>query len=151
VLGLDEVPVIVREDLTDAEAKAARLADNRTAESTWELESLGLEIEQLDELPDIDLDPIGFDDDELETFLNMDEGEEPDSYEEYEESGMPEYENEDATYECELSIKFETEQDVSDFADDTGLSVTPESHSAYYPPTDTERGEMEYVIEEGNE
>src|SRR6056297_3812968 len=34
-LGLDEVPVIWREDLTDAEAKAARIADHKTAESPW--------------------------------------------------------------------------------------------------------------------
>jgi ParB/RepB/Spo0J family partition protein len=31
-LGLDTVPVIKREDLSDAEAKASRIADNKTAE-----------------------------------------------------------------------------------------------------------------------
>jgi ParB/RepB/Spo0J family partition protein len=35
-LGLDEIPVIRHDDITDSEAKALRLADNKIAESEWE-------------------------------------------------------------------------------------------------------------------
>jgi len=68
LLGLNEVPVIERADLTDAEAKAARIADNKTAESPWDDELLGLEVDQLAGEP-IDLDTLGFDDGELDSLL----------------------------------------------------------------------------------
>ena len=68
-LGLDEVPVIWREDLSDAEAKAARIADNKTAESPWSNDLLGAEMDLLADTQ-IDLDTLGFDDDELDDILD---------------------------------------------------------------------------------
>jgi len=68
VLGLDEVPVIVREDLSDAEAKAARIADNKTAESPWDEGLLSVELKGLDD--DFDADELGFDDDEFDDLLD---------------------------------------------------------------------------------
>jgi ParB-like chromosome segregation protein Spo0J len=68
LLGLDEVPVIERADLTDAEAKASRIADNKTAESGWLDDGLMVEVEQLTDTP-VDLDSLGFDDDELDSLL----------------------------------------------------------------------------------
>jgi len=70
LLGLDEVPVITREDLTDAEAKAARIADNKTAESDWIDDVLETEIEILTEEDEIDIDHLGFDDDEMGELLD---------------------------------------------------------------------------------
>ena len=69
VLGLDEVPVIRRDDLTDAEAKAARIADNKTAESPWSDDLLGAELDLLADTQ-IDIDTLGFDDDELDDILD---------------------------------------------------------------------------------
>ena len=64
-LGLDDAPVIVCADLNDAKAKALRLADNRTGqEATWDMELLGIELEDLAGL-DIDLSLTGFDAEEL--------------------------------------------------------------------------------------
>jgi len=74
MLGLDEVPVIRREDLTDAEAKAARIADNKTSESDWNDDLLGAEVGLLDGETDIDIDSLGFDDDELDDILGGDDG-----------------------------------------------------------------------------
>ena len=68
-LGLDEVPVIWREDLSDAEAKAARIADNKTAESPWLDDELETEVGVLADDDAIDLDSLGFDDDELNDML----------------------------------------------------------------------------------
>ena len=68
-LGLDEVPVIWREDLSDAEAKAARIADNKTAESPWSDDELETEIGVLADDDAIDLDSLGFDEDELNDML----------------------------------------------------------------------------------
>lgn len=58
-LGLTEVPVIMAKDLTEEQAKAFRLADNKTAEvAEWDTELLN---EQLDELFGvIDMNDFGF-------------------------------------------------------------------------------------------
>jgi ParB-like chromosome segregation protein Spo0J len=68
LLGLDEVPVITRDDLTDPEKKASRIADNKTAESDWLDDELMLEVDQLADT-DVDMDALGFDDDELDSIL----------------------------------------------------------------------------------
>ena len=69
LLGLDEVPVITREDLTEAEAKASRIADNKTAESAWIDEALETEVDILAEDEAIDMDSLGFDDEELDSLI----------------------------------------------------------------------------------
>jgi DNA modification methylase len=67
-LGLREVPVHVA-DLSPEEARAYRLADNRTNEETsWNAELLGSEIAALAEI-DYDLSLLGFNDDELGEIL----------------------------------------------------------------------------------
>jgi len=66
-LGLDEVPVIWREDLSDAEAKAARIADNKTAESPWDDDLLAAELDVLGDFDDIEL---GFDEGEVDDLLD---------------------------------------------------------------------------------
>src|SRR5690554_5159944 len=44
-LGLDQVPVIRAEDLTEQQVKAFRIADNKTAElSEWDDELLAMEL-----------------------------------------------------------------------------------------------------------
>ena len=48
-LGLKTVPTVIADDLTPEQIKAYRLADNRVAqESGWDIELLGLEIQDLD-------------------------------------------------------------------------------------------------------
>jgi len=60
-LGVEKVPVHEAKDMTPEQAKAYRLADNRTAEiAEWDLESLGLELGELDGMG-VDLSPIGWD------------------------------------------------------------------------------------------
>lgn len=57
-LGLDEVPVIVVDDLSDEQVKAFRLADNKTAElAEWNFELLDSE---LAEICEIDMAAFGF-------------------------------------------------------------------------------------------
>lgn len=47
-LGMDEVPCVIADDLTDAQIKAFRLADNRTHEyAEWDDEKLKTEIDSL--------------------------------------------------------------------------------------------------------
>lgn len=74
-LGLDAVPCVRADDLTDEQIKALRLADNKTNESEWDFDLLGGE---LDNIFDIDMSEFGFDlDDDYpdETELDSDENE----------------------------------------------------------------------------
>jgi len=69
-LGLDEIPVIRHDDITESEAKALRLADNKIAESEWEDEKLAVELEQLTEADDYEDLIHGFDEDEMSEYLD---------------------------------------------------------------------------------
>ena len=72
-LKLDEVPIIKASDLTEAQVKAFRLADNRVSEyATWNDELLAIEFEELQDL-DFDLSLTGFEELEIESLLNEDE------------------------------------------------------------------------------
>lgn len=57
-LGLETVPVVKADDLTEEQVKALRLADNKTNESEWDLELLDAE---LAEIFDFDMSEFGFD------------------------------------------------------------------------------------------
>ena len=64
-LGLDEVPTITLEGLTEAQRKAYVIADNQLAlNAGWDLDALKLEVDRLGEL-DFDISLLGFDDDML--------------------------------------------------------------------------------------
>lgn len=73
-LGLDVVPCVVADDLTDEQIKAYRLADNKVSElAEWDIDLLG---EELDDIFDIDMSDFGFDlseDEEEETEVIEDE------------------------------------------------------------------------------
>ena len=61
-LGLNKVPCIVADDLTDEQIRAYRLADNKVAEfSEWDFDLLA---EELDALEDWDMSEFGFEIDE---------------------------------------------------------------------------------------
>lgn len=70
-LGMDEVPVIELEGLSDSQKKALRLADNKIAlNAGWDLEILKLELAEL-KLPefDMDLSLTGFSAGEIDVIL----------------------------------------------------------------------------------
>ncbi len=64
LLGLETVPVIMADDLTDGQIRAFRLADNKTGElAEWDFERLRNELEAL---KDLDMSQFGFDEKEEE-------------------------------------------------------------------------------------
>jgi ParB-like chromosome segregation protein Spo0J len=68
-LGLTSVPVVLADELTDAQIKAFRLLANRSASwAEWDDAMLALELEDL-KLADFDLSLTGFDADEIEALL----------------------------------------------------------------------------------
>lgn len=76
-LGLERVPCVVRDDLTEAQVRAFRIADNRVAESPWDIERLAEELSVLEiefEGLDFNLEDItGLDESEIEDLLDVDE------------------------------------------------------------------------------
>ena len=69
-MGLDSVPVHVATDLTPAQVRAYRIADNQTATiAEWDVDLLGLELAGLKEMQ-FDLDLLGFDADQLAEYTN---------------------------------------------------------------------------------
>ena len=62
-LGLESVPVLLADDLTDAQVKAFRISVNRMAElADWDTELLKLEFDELGEVG-FNIDVIGFEPD----------------------------------------------------------------------------------------
>ncbi len=73
-LGLARVPVHVATDLTPEQARAYRLADNKTGElADWDLEILPIELNELRE-GGFDMSVLAFDEEELGKLLNSVEG-----------------------------------------------------------------------------
>src|SRR5512142_2287013 len=71
-LGLKQVPVHVARDLTPAQVKAYRIADNATNEiAEWNYELLPIELSALQEM-NFNLDLLGFDQEELSRIMSGD-------------------------------------------------------------------------------
>lgn len=68
MMGLKEVPVIVRSDLTDAQVKAARLSDNRVAMGDFDVDLIRDELAGLKD-EGFDLGTTGFGDKEIAMML----------------------------------------------------------------------------------
>ena len=69
-LGMDEVPCLVLDHLTEAQQKALVIADNKLAlNAGWDMEMLAIELKELGEM-DFDLSLTGFDGDELAAFMS---------------------------------------------------------------------------------
>jgi hypothetical protein len=71
-LGLTKVPVHVAKDLSPAQIKAYRIADNKTADlATWDPKLLPIELNALRGM-DFNLDLLGFSNDDLAKWLDPD-------------------------------------------------------------------------------
>jgi len=62
-----KVPCIVSDDMTKEQAQAFRIADNRVAESGWDLELLEIELEEL-KAEDYTIEDLGFEEEELDFY-----------------------------------------------------------------------------------
>lgn len=78
-LGMETAPCVYADDLTEEQIKAFRLADNKTAESDWDLDILSMELSDID----IDMSLYGFDifDEEDDEDAEIEEDEIPESVE----------------------------------------------------------------------
>ena len=75
-LGLNEIPIVKIDDLTDKQIKAFRIADNKTSEfAEWDMELLAIEMEDLGDMF------TGFSDDEFDDIMGTYDGVQEDDYE----------------------------------------------------------------------
>jgi len=73
-LGLETVPCVIADDLTEQQIKAFRLADNKVSEfASWDMEKLEAELGMFDE---IDMNEFGFDMTEFEDDIEVEEDDE---------------------------------------------------------------------------
>jgi len=142
-LGHEWVPVAVAENLTAKQARAYRLADNRTGqEADWDLDLLRFEIEALD-LGSFELPNLGFGDAELTHILNFDK-DPTDVSKEWE--GMPEFTHGDLTAHRTLIIHFADENAVARFAKLIEQNISEKTRSTWYPEAKQESGmDREYT------
>jgi ParB-like chromosome segregation protein Spo0J len=126
-LGLKKVPCLRKGDLTKAQVRAFRIADNKITESPWLDDLLALELADLQEL-DVDLEGLGFESWQVDALLQ--EGE-FDINKEWQ--GMPEFEQEDKTAYQTIHVHFATEKDVQDFAGLVGQGITEKTKYLWFP------------------
>lgn len=74
-LGMLEVPCVMAEDLTPAQVKGLRIADNKVAEAAeWDYDLLKIELDDIDDFTGFDLDDLNLNDKEIiEDDFNTDE------------------------------------------------------------------------------
>lgn len=93
-LNIEQIPCIYADDLTPAQVKAFRLADNKTSEfSYWDTELLKIELDALKELEyDVNMTDFGFSDLEdidIDSFFEETEPQEPQEAKEEKEIKCP--------------------------------------------------------------
>jgi ParB-like chromosome segregation protein Spo0J len=134
LLGLAKVPVIRADDLTPAQVKAFRIADNRVAEeSKWDDDLLGEELSSLGEM-DFELGLTGFETVEIDQLLADGENDA-----EAEWDGMPEYSHSDKSAFRTIPVHFRHAAAVEAFAALVGLPITGKTRFLWYPETEIER------------
>jgi len=133
-LKMKEVPVIQLGHLTEAQAKALRLADNQLAlNSSWNAELLSIELRDL-KLANYDLQLLGFEQHTLDWFTGG--GSMVDANGEW--VGMPEFTQEDKTAFRTVKIHFTCQEDVDAFARLLDQKITENTKFLWFPPI--ERG-----------
>lgn len=72
-LGLQEVPCVIADDLSPAQIKAFRIADNKVSEyAQWKDDMLKVELEELEEM-DFDLDSVNIDYSDFDIALDLED------------------------------------------------------------------------------
>ena len=120
--------------MDETEARAYRLADNRTGEDIeWDMDLLHIEFEALDEA-DFDLDLTGFE--EIEVLAAAGEAM---ADAEAAWQGMPEYDNEDLSAYASVRVNFASDADMERFFELVEQKRTPKIRAIWFPEAKVER------------
>ncbi|WP_311538390.1 ParB N-terminal domain-containing protein [uncultured Anaerococcus sp.] len=112
-LGMDEVPVIIADDLTEAEVKAFRLADNKVGElADWDWSLLDSEFEELKEMDlDFDMEEFGFIDNDVLDMSYIDE---------LDENGLSMTKGENDHFSMSFVFPIEKEELINEYIEEVG-------------------------------
>lgn len=150
-MELEEVPVILADDMSDAQITAFRLSVNKVAEfAEWDDLQVKADLEALAEL-DFDVELTGFDDADLarltEVYNALNPEDDPNMEGEWD--GMPEFEQPDATAYRSLIVHFASEEDAQGFAKLIGQNLTEKTKFIWFPKA--ERDEVADIAIAGGE
>lgn len=146
-LGMKKVPVFVADHLTDTQAKAYRIADNRVgAEAKWDDQLLRLEMIDLRDA-NFELGVTGFDIGEIDNVLLEKQLGENDAEAEW--VGMPEFNQEDKTSFRSFPVHFKDQEAVDQFAALINQKITDKTRYVWFPEIEIDRmADKEYVSED---
>jgi len=136
LIGEAEVPVVHMDHLTDKQIKALRLADNKLNQITgFDFELVMSDLEDIGELADL----TGFN---LEELKNPFEPEK-------EVKGLPDFDQEALNAYQTIVVRFDTPEDVSDFAKIINQTITPNTKYLWHPKKDQDQmgRDLAYVSE----
>ena len=135
-LGLETVPVLVLDHLSEAQRRAYVIADNKLAlNAGWDDDALRAEIEELAD-GGYDLDLIGFDAGEIQNLLLPREEGENDADAEWQ--GMPEFAQTDKKAFRSLVVHFKDQAAVDEFVTRTEFRLTSKTRFAWFPEIEIE-------------
>lgn len=135
-IGLETIPCIILDGLTDAQEKAYIIADNKIAlNSSWDRELLAIELADISEY-DFDMELLGFSDVELMSLLQSDEEKfDPKNYWE----DMPEFDQQDVQAYKRIVVHFPNQEQVDAFSQAVGQSITEKTKYIWYPEIEIEK------------
>lgn len=136
-IGLETVPVLVLDHLTEDQRRAYVIADNKLAlNAGWDDDALRAEIEALAD-GGYDLDLIGFDAGEIQNLLLPREEGENDADAEWQ--GMPEFAQTDKKAFRSLVVHFPDQAAVDAFTTLTEFRLTSKTRFVWFPEIEIER------------
>ena len=132
-LGLKKVPVVIA-DLSEAKAKAYRIADNRISEDAgWDYDLLKLEIDALKEI-NFNIEELGFEEQELETIIFQPDHNSRDWLDTEEHwQDMPSFEHEDQSPYKSLTVNFVNKESMDKFFQLIKQDYTDKTKYIWYP------------------
>jgi len=131
ILGMKEIPAILRNFASEAAAKAYGISDNKASEfSVWDDEALV----KLMEVEEFSTDKLGFNQKELFSLISMVKAQSGDPLDIMKEwQGMPEYAHEDLTAFKSIIVHFANQKDMDHFALLIKQTITIATRSLWYP------------------
>ncbi len=132
-IGMQEVPIVWADELTEAQVKAYRIMDNKSNEySYWNYDILKQEILDLKNFK-IDIGLTGFTEEEI-NFFNPDTDKPSNNpYEEWRKSGTLDYENADKMGYKTILLHFKEAKDCKAFSELLNQTITEKTKYLWYP------------------
>jgi ParB-like chromosome segregation protein Spo0J len=146
LLGIDEVPVIDRSDMSEAQWKAYVVADNKLGDnSVFDSDLLAIELGELQGL-EFDLSSLGFMESEIDDIFDV-----PLTDPNAEWDGMPEFSQPDETSLRHINVHFKTQEDLERFGKLIKQNLTTRTRAIWFPAAEIGRTQDKRYVVDKNE